>query len=130
MSKTISIGQLSDEVVKVLDEYGISVAEKTQKVIKSVGQECRDDIKANAPVSDENTRHYRDGWTVKFTVKSSTNCSATVHNKSKPGLAHLLENGHASRSGGRVNGRPHIEPARQRAEAKAIEKLKEAVRNG
>ena len=50
-----------------------------------------------------------------------------VYNKSHYQLTHLLENGHASRGGGFVSGRPHIKPAQDKAEKKAIEEITKAI---
>ena len=50
-----------------------------------------------------------------------------IYNKDHYQLTHLLERGHAKRSGGRVEGRPHILPAEERAKNAFIVRIKEVV---
>ncbi|KAK9680615.1 hypothetical protein QE152_g38973 [Popillia japonica] len=52
------------------------------------------------------------GWSV-TSQGSFTKPSFVVHNKKKPGLTHLLENGHALRQGGRARAIPHIKPVEE-----------------
>ena len=61
------------------------------------------------------TGRYAKSWAVKKTSETSNSLEVTVHSKTRYALAHLLENGHAKRGGGRVAAIPHIAPAEEAA---------------
>ena len=73
----------------------------------------KEQIEAGAPTR---TGHYKSGWVATKQEESSQSLQMVVHSKDRYQLAHLLENGHAKRGGGRVAGRPHIAPAEQMGE--------------
>lgn len=51
-----------------------------------------------------------------------------VHNKEHYRLTHLLEKGHAKRSGGRTRAIPHIAPAEEAAKEKFIQDVEAVIR--
>lgn len=88
-----------------------SLAENEAALREHVKDACKvakSDLRENSP---KKTGEYAKGWT--YTAKETAPGSFTgvVYQKSKPGLTHLLEKGHAKRNGGRVAGIPHIGPA-------------------
>lgn len=56
------------------------------------------------------TGRYAAGWAYRRR-KVGGEWQGVVYNRDAPGLAHLLEKGHAKVGGGRVEGREHIAPA-------------------
>ena len=62
--------------------------------------------------SPKRTGRYAKGWAWQRTGmnRKEGSVGVTLHNKSLPGLPHLLEFGHAKRNGGRVPGKVHIAP--------------------
>ena len=104
------IDQMANEIMKALTEYADLATDEMKSAVRKAGKTVRDEIKANAP---KNTGKYASSWTAKTTLESSHALQITVHSPKKYQLAHLLENGHAKRGGGRVNGTPHIAPAEE-----------------
>lgn len=110
----------------ILTEYADDVARMTEEEVKEIGKECAADIRKHSP---NVTGKYAKGWTTtKQTVRGQT--VVIVHNKKAPGLAHLLEKGHAKVGGGRVEGYPHIAPAVDRAEKNLIKAIEKGIQNG
>ena len=121
MGRKISISQLSAAVMEELEGYADLAAEDMKSAVKKAATTVRKDIETSAP---RNTGDYAKSWAVKTTKESSNALQVTVHSRNRYQLAHLLEYGHAKRSGGRVAARPHIAAA----EAKGMEQLEDEIR--
>lgn len=116
-----------DGLVKaVMDEMETMVEEideGVKKAVKTVAKGCRKRIKSGSP---KRTGEYKKGWRTTTNYDGPGGIRVTVHNKDHYQLTHLLENGHALRGGGRVEGIPHVKPAEEWA-AKELQKEVEAV---
>lgn len=106
----VKIDELADEINKGLLEYANLTTTDIKKAVRKAGNTVRKDIAANAP---KDTGTYAKSWSVKKTKETSNSLEVTVHSRNRYQLAHLLENGHAKRGGGRVAARPHIAKAEQ-----------------
>lgn len=122
----INVDGIAEAVVQELKQYSQDITDQLKKDVQQVAKECRDEIKANSP---ELTGDYKKGWRTTTNYESQEDIRVTVHNKTDYQLTHLLENGHLKRDGtGRVEGKPHIEPAEKNAADKLIKKVKVAVK--
>ena len=109
---TIRPDQLAKEVMDGLEEYAGLAADVLKKEIQKAGKTAKTQIEQKAP---KKTGRYAKSWAVKKTRETSNTLEVTVHSKNRYALAHLLENGHAKRGGGRVAAIPHIAPAEETA---------------
>ena len=112
MSKVIQVDQLAKEVMDGLEEYAKLATDVLKKEIQKAGKTAKMQIEQTAP---RRTGKYAKSWAVKKTSETSNSLEVTVHSKTRYALAHLLENGHAKRGGGRVAAIPHIAPAEEAA---------------
>ena len=92
---------------------------------KAMRKAKRDVINNSPTLSGE----YKKGWTIR-TKRLKFGFDGVIYNKDKPGLTHLLNNGHikANQYGtyGRKEGDNHITKARDLAEAYLVDLLVEA----
>lgn len=110
---------LSKAVSKILEEYGEEATKSLQLIVPAVGKDAAAKLRKESP---RKTGRYKKGWTSTSTT-TRTGATATVYGKSGTyQLAHLLENGHAKRGGGRVPPVVHIKPVEEWAESE-LEKL-------
>lgn len=116
-------GDLQAKLRDVLDEFMASETDKIVDITKEVADELVADLKDTSPRRSVSEKHYADGWTLQAEKVTGGGISAVVYNKTKPGLAHLLENGHAKVNGGRVAAIPHIKPAEDKWTQELIKRL-------
>lgn len=115
---------LTTAIQAELTKYSDDVLHDVKDVVKYVVDECKDNIQADSP---KDTGDYAKGWAIKKDQDDNLNVSYTIYNKKHYELTHLLENGHATRDGGRVAGIPHIEPNEKKAESELISKIEKAA---
>ena len=101
MARKVGIDGLQAAVEKILKDYGDEVAEKNEEVVQKIARRGATALKQEAGAKFKGHK-YAAGWGVTFE-------GDRIHKKT-PGLAHLLEHGHAKRGGGRVDGTIHIKP--------------------
>lgn len=127
MSKTVSIDDMTDVIVQELSQYTSEICEGIKQDAQDVAKTLAANIKADSP---KDTKKYSAGWKVTVAQESATSISAVVHNAKKPGLTHLLENGHAMRGGGRSPAFPHIKKNEEKALEEFPERAEERIQNG
>ncbi len=101
----ISIDQLTNEIVKAVQEYTTEIEEKVQQASDDVTKEGVKLLKQKSP---KLTGNYAKGWARKKQGKGYI-----IHNKTDYQLTHLLEYGHVKRGGGRVQAKVHIRPVEE-----------------
>lgn len=137
MAKKIKIDDLAKSIVKELEEYGSDITEVAEKAIDETAKEAVKNLKrANPPGSGEyaSWKEYNASWGI---TKTKTDArygrKATIHNKKKYQLAHLLEKGHALVRGGRKVGETrafeHIKPVADNAEKELEERITKGIKN-
>lgn len=121
-------GDLAGAVMEALQEFNEACQEDVKETAVEVAKEAAEKLKEDSPVGKGSKKgHYKDGWTYTVGKDSAYKSGVTIHNKKKPGLTHLLENGHAKRGGGRVEGMEHIRPVEESIEKEFEKKLKERI---
>lgn len=112
-----------DTVNEFLKVWYTNTWEDMYEVINEVSKEAVKKLKANSPKRPDHGSKYSKGWAAK-TERGRTQVGATVYGKHGTyQLAHLLENGHAKRGGGRTNSYEHIAPVEEWAIAEAEERI-------
>lgn len=108
MAKT-PIEKLDSAIKKILEEYGDDIKKNVGEASVKVAKKGAAALRGASAATFGGSGNYASGWTQEKEEKRWSTTS-TIYNKNAPGLAHLLENGHATVNGGRVAGRPHIAP--------------------
>ena len=121
----VNINNLNKTVNKMLETYCSEVAEVVDESLPKVGKETVKELKQT---SHKRTKDYSKGWTQKV-ERERLDSRLIVYNKTRYQLTHLLEKGHAKVSGGFVNGKPHIKPAQDKAEKKAMDLIEEGIKS-
>lgn len=117
----VKIGKLANEVMKQLNDYGITAGLEVEKISKDVAVETARKLNKEAP---KLTGDYAAAWTYGVGDTKRTRHTMVVHaEKPEYALSHLLEKGHQNRDGGRTPAQVHIAPV----EEEAVEKLEKEL---
>ena len=127
MPKKTTIDKLSANIGKILQDYENGVLLTAEEVTKKIGQKGATAVRQESKAHGwgEHTK-YDSGWKSQF-VKERLSYRAQIHNANVPGLPHLLENGHAKRGGGRVNGVAHIKPIEDKLNEEYFDAMRDAL---
>lgn len=127
MSQKVSVDGMAAAIMDGLKEYAELATTSMKKAVRKSAKTVKDEISSGAP---KRTGAYAKSWTVKKTGESSNSLVLTVHSKNRYQIAHLLENGHAKRGGGRVSARVHIAPAEQKGIEQLEQEIERSLKNG
>ena len=119
--KKITVDQLGDVISDILDEYAGDIQRNLPEITEKVGKKGVTALK-NSTKANVNGNKYWKGWRSYF-ERTRFGATVTLYNAKLPGLAHLLEHGHAKVGGGRTAPRVHIQPV----ETKLIEEFERKV---
>lgn len=112
MAKRTPIDKLTQEVDKILQEYGDDVQDNLDEIVSDLTKQGAKTLRSQSRSTFGGSGKYASGWTSK-TETGRVSRQGTIYNQRVPGLPHLLEHGHANRGGGRTPGRVHISTVEQ-----------------
>lgn len=111
------LGEYQVEITKNIDTSGKTVAEQGAKKLKETSPKLSGDYAKGWKVSKDEGKSYGD------------DASYIIHNKTNYQLTHLLENGHATRNGGRTKSIKHIKPVEDMVIKQYEKAAEEAIKN-
>lgn len=123
MAETIDLSSFSDEIQKILAEYGEDVQRIADEEVVEVSKDAVKKLKKESP---KNTGDYAKGWKMKK-KEGRLGIETTIYNATHYWLVHILENGHAKVKGGSVPAQPHVGPVQKWAESELLKRLKEKL---
>lgn len=116
---------VSAQIVQAMQKYSEEVVKGIEDGLTSVADEARDKLRETSP---RRTGKYAKGWKVQKQEKNGS-ISLTVHQTGKNAfLTAILENGHRTKKGTFVPGKPHIEAVEQWAAEAAVKAVEKAVK--
>lgn len=130
MARSVGVDQLAEAIEQELTIYSQEVTDKLKKQAKQSMNELVKATKADAPVG-RRQKHYRDSITSKKESENARSVNYVWYVKgSDYRLSHLLENGHALKNGGRVEGTHFISKNTDQIIENYLKAVEEIVRNG
>lgn len=124
MAVKIDSSRLADTINGYLAEYGDDVRDAIEASSKKVAKEVVKELKQGGGFGG--TGEFNKGWTSK-TEQTRLGSGTVVYNKTQPGLAHLLEFGHAKQNGGRTRAFNFIAPINDSIEGKFVQAFEESI---
>ena len=118
-------GELN-EISKILETYSKDVSEGIKRIAEGIGEDAVRELKTTSP---KRKSKYAGSWRKKVD-KGSNFINIKIHNAKYYRLTHLLEYGHATRSGGRTNAQPHIQPIEEKSNLRFIKEVEALLKNG
>lgn len=128
----IEAEDLPKEVVKQLENWGGGeLRRKINEAIKETAIQGEEILKENSP---RRTGRYAESWDATLRKKKFSAVTGleqwSIRNKDHYQLTHLLENGHASRNGGRVKAHEHIKTTDDLVTQLAISNVNKKISEG
>ena len=113
---------------RILSEYVKETDRAVDTAAKKAAQRTAAILRTTSP---KDSGEYAKGWGYKTTKGFGGSVMTVVHNKRKPGLTHLLENGHVKKNQygtyGRTQAKKHIEPAERKGVVIFLEEVVKKV---
>ncbi len=129
MSKTIKPEELEKELMNYLEAYKEDIKDDVKEVTNNVTKEAVKEIKEKSPRGKGSRKTpYNKGWTKQKGKQNKDTYTVKIYNKTNYQLTHLLEFGHATRSGGRTKAIPHIRPIEEKYNNKYEKTLTTVIR--
>ena len=111
---------VEQQMEEILREYGEKTERAVDAAAKRAAQRTAATLRATSP-KEPSGGEYARGWGYKSEKGFGGSVATVVHNKTKPGLTHLLEKGHVTKNQygtyRRTPAHKHIEPAEQKGDA-------------
>lgn len=126
MAKKIPIDALANTIRKTLDEYGDTLSWRINELGERFAKEGAKTLRAQSRQMFGGSGRYASGWTWQ-SVHSRLSSQGVIYNGDVPGLPHLLEYGHANRTGGRTPGRSHIAPVEEMVVKEFTKAVEESI---
>ena len=125
MSNTVKCdsSNFAETIAASLQQFSDEKTKEIKDIITDKSKELASNIKRDSPRRKTNGGKYAKGWIATKDYENNLNIQYTIHNKTDYQLTHLLENGHALRNGGRVEGIPHIAPNCEKIEKEIDEEI-------
>lgn len=124
MAAKIEADRLADTINDILEEYGQEASEAIAKASKTVAKDVVKELKKGGKY--KGGEKFNAGWTT-ATQKSRLGDTTVVYNKTMPGLAHLLEFGHAVAGGGRSEAFNFIAPVADTVEDRFLDEFEHNI---
>lgn len=124
MANTINIEELSNALTEEIQKYKNEIEVATEKIIKDISKDIVKRVKENSPVRTPVRKdNYRSGWAMR-----KEGNRYLIYNKNHPQIVHLLEFGHLSRNGKRVEGKLNLIKQYNKAMEDLPKRIKESVK--
>ena len=120
-----SVDDLAKLIAHEMEQYSEDVDDIMQKEIDKISKEIVNDLKNN-PIIPEKTGDYKKKFYAKKLGQGKGYKRVLIANR-KAWLTHLLEHGHAIKTGGRTKEYPHWKNAQEKADT-LVDRLKEAIK--
>ena len=128
MSNGIQIGQLAEAIEKELTIYSEAITEGIKAAVDDVSEELLQNIRTDAP---ESSGKYKKAMRLKTVFEGPMEKRKRWYVASpRHTLAHLLENSHKTRNGGKTRAVPHIKENAEKAARDFESRVEEVIKNG